>query len=784
MTFKILITVAIIYALNKFYSWVFKKAPKTLFVLDDYAKPDASGINRLLSPIATCFAFIGNFIHELVWFLSELYAWAVEGIKWVYNEVFKGFIFILLRVLWHYFIVWPWSILMLVFRELKPSLNFKLFYYAARGIFFTLVIYHFGNSLFETSYLIQHIIPYLSMVPVGLACSRIIYSIKHQDSFKWYSSSYLKHSILIVFILGLVYFIETRIILLGTYGSYSAFFSALFAGTALFNSALMVFNAILCLFILNALPSFSNEHSTIKNRTLYRNFGLHILKHGLTYLLALPILILPFVAINYIPYKISHSLALPSKYMTDKTFSSKIKTLTEEKAALDSVLKKSKNNLYNFKKINDDSLNKLFKLETSLQKKEIQLLNAVHLKDELYSFYSNFEDSVGAAPLAILLKLKNKSESFVESEKNKVPKIQSIVLDSAVYNPRIAQQQKSILQDSINLRNAEIEIKNTNYELSWKNCVEPNKPVKNEVEKNEVEKNEAEKNEVTCDTCECINQKAKLKKDLLLYTYQRDSITLQKARNILISQHLAQLKTSRIAAFKNSKRSSVLGRTALILWYFIILSISLALGLVLFARVNHALYNLSHDGSPYFVASEFNAAKSLNPKQPFLGMGISLFAFIYLSVSTTTWYYNPKQIVKKAWGEMGKIKTEVLNSHYFNPTHWNKKWAVDYWTGFKNAGTIQKPVKDTTAAAADTLTTANKATNKDANSGSYNVIAEKAYFYSEPSEDKKQKAYLISGQSGTYTQLSNGFLFTTFYNEEGASTSGWILIKDVEGVLE
>ena len=61
------------------------------------------------------------------------------------------------------------------------------------------------------------------------------------------------------------------------------------------------------------------------------------------------------------------------------------------------------------------------------------------------------------------------------------------------------------------------------------------------------------------------------------------------------------------------------------------------------------------------------------------------------------------------------------------------------------------------------------------------VIVNKTYFHSQPDPSTRQKAFLISGDSGTLTNVRNGFGYIEFYNSNnGKSTNGWIRLNDLE----
>jgi hypothetical protein len=60
------------------------------------------------------------------------------------------------------------------------------------------------------------------------------------------------------------------------------------------------------------------------------------------------------------------------------------------------------------------------------------------------------------------------------------------------------------------------------------------------------------------------------------------------------------------------------------------------------------------------------------------------------------------------------------------------------------------------------------------------VVIAKTYFYETPSYEKKRKAFLVEGDTIEITNEENGFLYGSFTNSNGKTTSGWIAKNDVQ----
>lgn len=64
--------------------------------------------------------------------------------------------------------------------------------------------------------------------------------------------------------------------------------------------------------------------------------------------------------------------------------------------------------------------------------------------------------------------------------------------------------------------------------------------------------------------------------------------------------------------------------------------------------------------------------------------------------------------------------------------------------------------------------------------GTFTIISDKCYFYSEPSIENQRKAYLVKGESGSFNQVVNGFVFVSYTNADGITTEGWLNTSDIE----
>ena len=70
--------------------------------------------------------------------------------------------------------------------------------------------------------------------------------------------------------------------------------------------------------------------------------------------------------------------------------------------------------------------------------------------------------------------------------------------------------------------------------------------------------------------------------------------------------------------------------------------------------------------------------------------------------------------------------------------------------------------------------------NNTIDQGTFTIISDKCYFYSEPSIENQRNAYLVKGESGSFNQVVNGFVFVSYTNADGITTEGWLNTSDIE----
>ena len=575
-------------------------------------------------------------IYTIIFGLSkftEFIKWIWTFIKWIWTEVIIAGGFLLLKVLYHYLLVWPWNIFKLAFESIRPASNFANYKVAVYGLFLSFFISFFGKFLvnsFQLSNYYETIFTLFSILPIGIAISSIINSLNgNSDKKAKLRNRYIKHASILIILFCALYLVEGIII---NISAHSFIFSSIMAGGSLLGSAFIILNAALLIFVLSALPSFSSNYEG-DNKGLLKAFGSYLLYKWPQYLLAMPAIILPAILVSIAPYFLTKGLSVVSQSVSDKTYDKKINALQKIVDSSKTADYKSWANIDSFSKliISEDSLAKLISIDNAFLENENQLKVLKINNEYLHKFYNGFSDSIGATPFILLKKGYNKYKE-INKLLNKVEPadLTKLVNDTiSLTNARNIAELDSTnliadkLQINKNIENEDLKISSLLMKLKQV-CTIPTKEEQASVNK---APNEPELKKAPEDKCE--NQRAELNTQIdsskgnksILVNSLADN-KLQLARSSKIINHL----NSKIQKINNNficKKGEIKWSYLIVsIWLCLLLALAFGLALSLFAHLNHVIYNISSPDNKWMVLAEIEKAKSINPNQPLLGLSI------------------------------------------------------------------------------------------------------------------------------------------------------------------
>jgi hypothetical protein len=280
-------------------------------------------------PIAVSMAFIYNILATAAWFVGEIIQIALQVGKWLFKNIFLTGPWFIIRMAWHYLVIWPWKLLRMAFGEILPSLTRGQFMTACTGILLSLGIFFLGILDSEGPEWLKYVTSVLSIVPLGWAVGKIGIESNGGSYSASTRNNYVKH---LAFLLGLFVVVtaaEGLLINFGTRTSMSSTLSQLFMFGTFWGSALLLFNAVLLLFGISALPFISADFNG-SNKELLMAIWNHLRSKGLRYLVAVPMMALPIFILGIIPTLLTEGINDITNTITSEVYSERIESMEIE----------------------------------------------------------------------------------------------------------------------------------------------------------------------------------------------------------------------------------------------------------------------------------------------------------------------------------------------------------------------------------------------------------------------------------------------------------------------
>lgn len=634
-TVTIIIAIVIaLYLLSKLYSTLFNVSSSNSYDLSKSLGKIKTGASwtALLLPFIGLFVLLYNIGNDIIWFLGELIRWAVKGAMWVYSELIVEGLFLIVKTLWHYLVVWPWTLVKISFSQIIPSSKRKPFLIGMLGLWLAGVLVFAGRYLTEHADVPTYwesILTLVSLLPIGLAIGKVsILASEDVQNTKGWSLRYIKHFFLLfgagaVLILALV-----TIIRLSSQSDFSPALSSLAVGGTLLGSGLMMIFSVFFVLMLSALPSFS-QHYSGKLTQFYGAFGNHLWKNGLRYLIAFPAMLIPAILITLMPYYLSRGAGFIAKKTTISVLENRNEILSD---SLSKMTQSDYGSWLNFSAIDDDSLQKLMAADQSRRGLKLEQSNLASNATYLMKFFDGVSDSIGAAPVGAALYFFNTYEDRVDSATQAQP-FTSSQIDTMAFHKNIEDSRSKIAEVKQEITSTENEIGKMREELDLV-CVEQ---LEDEIPAPEMEENQEQDSLAEFD--ECQYKRDQINGRIALAEAEKQTLDSQAVRlNLVLSFLKEELSKAKVSQLK-METSWPVAQFLLGIWASLLLAISFAFALVLFARVNHLIYNQYDKTNPRYIFDEIEMARAKNPNQPLLGL--AFWSVLFLFYVGTESKYNP-----------------------------------------------------------------------------------------------------------------------------------------------
>ncbi len=618
-----MILLAVLYGASKLYAALFNIAPKNEMSTKEILSSvkTQTGFGLFLVPFTAGFAFIYNLLYNIIWFSSELINWVVKGCMWIYQEIIKAGLFLILRVLWHYLVLWPWKLLNLAFSNIKSSLNKKDYIYAVKGLTIALAVAFLGrfvNQHFGCGIWAEVVFAVISIFPLGWAIGNIAHGNENNEENKNLTIRYFKHAGLLIALLVLFVLAQVALVKVGAETSFAYALSALFIGPNLVSSAFIIFNSLLLIFIVSALPSFSRTFDGKWNE-LYKAFGMHLYQKGLRYLLAMPMMVVPFAALIVVPYYIGGGVSSTSLMVTTDQYGRKLTALTQE---LEKSNIASYDAWYDTEAVTADSLKKLMDADKSSLKLKAEYARVNSNRNYMYDIYSTYYNQVANAPLNVALSLFQK---YMDENGNRVPvnaypksddDTNAFASDLAMSRAAVAEANQSVNNDA--------PMSSNNMDTPTTDTMAASESV--------VVDSSVIGSTATAQTGQVSESQPANSGE------SASNPQLERAK--AIEAHISSMQNQLKSMQSSMSLAGMLGHFIAGLWMCLLVAAIYALGLVLFSKVNHAIFSEVDSTNHWKITEEIAAAKAVNSNQPLLGIGIvALLAYSTIS-SCSPW--NPK----------------------------------------------------------------------------------------------------------------------------------------------
>jgi hypothetical protein len=674
-----LIIVAALYLAARLYSSLKQTQPENLIAADGpRAKfAELSGAWWFLLPVASAVVIIYNAGAYILWFALELTAMALRALRWIWNEIILGGFGLVARLLLHYFILWPWKLFRLTFEQWPHAWKRNSYLWASLSLFVALALAFTGKYF---AYLapdlsasaksaIGFLFNLLAILPIGVCGAWIAYQRQTGQRPSGLTFRYLKWAGVLLGSLGFLFAIQWILIFAGTHSSFRSTFTSLASAGSLASSLLMWFNALLALFAISALPSFSNNYNG-SVRDFFPTFFRHVRSNWATYLAALPVLLIPAYLLTLVPLMISQGVSYMSMKVTHDVHESRIHGLEEK---LENKMEANYNDWCNRAGVSEDSLSALMANDMEQAEVEADISSLRMSSQRMDSAYSRYSYMYGAVPAGLLIAGYD-SLTNLGSRQLRVEAVSSEPADSTAYDApmQAIAQSRSASENSqkaneVNLDQLRTELANVCPEPDTTSAAAP-------LPEDATVVNPADTTQI--DYCEM--QRKEIRTKITATETVIDSIRQDIERMNQVEAHIVAVKDRKMALHAQENTSGKISYGILSLILALVISFGLGMVLSLFSNLNAEIYRLAGN-EPHHIISEIEAARSRNPNQPILGFTAVAIALLWYCnasfTSPSTWVPSGKAKAKEIWADPAgqtkqmyqKFKNE-LKSFFHLPT--------------------------------------------------------------------------------------------------------------------
>ena len=670
MEMNLILGVLGLYAISRLYSSVTGKTPSSRFNLSELkeAFQKNSGVWWFMVPISGILILFFEAIVSVLWFLGEILHLAtalvkllITIVKWIYTEVVLGGFYFLWKLIWHYLICIPWKWFIEGFRLLGVASKWSSYKIATIGIFASLIIAFLGryvNSFLGTDHMtiqtfIEHATTLLSIIPIGMAASMIAFNRKNGNA-TWKSQglNYAKIAAVILVPMIALIGLEYLLINVGSRTSFQFSLSTLLAGGSLFASLLILINSILIIFVISALPSFANAYSG-NLKGVYRAFFHHLYYGWVSYLLAIPAIIIPAFILSIIPGLVTQGMTYFTQQTTDYVYEQRIASINEE--AKEVMVSYSE--WCNVDSISNDSLNKLKEADMRLLSVRVALNGVGRGQAYLDSSYSSFANRNGAVTVGMLAFMYNSYADMVNENLKAKPmnteadSDSSFAMEAKGFQNEVAEMDSTVARNNKNIESLQ-EQKALVCNLNAPIVEEPLAPMPEEP----VVEEPMPVVDIPIDACDAERQR--IDGSIAEIQAENAKIGQMKERKLAVISHLNKMQEDANGMVGNEKVAKHLAYFFMSIWMCALAAIAMGFVLSIYSHMNNVVFE-SIDNSEWLITSQIKDAHSANKNQPILGLLLTFIASLMLFGLVASMDLSAPMEV---WDEAKKTGLEMFQS--------------------------------------------------------------------------------------------------------------------------
>lgn len=579
----------------------------------------SNGFWEWLVPVAISFAFLYNIVATAAWMVAELVQIGLSAANWTFKNVFITGPWFLVRMGWHYLVIWPWRLLRTAFGEILPSVSRSQFMTAFTGISLSLFIYFLGTIDTEAPEWLSYLMAVLSIFPIGWAVGKIGLAANGRDYTNSERNAYFKHLGFLIALFGLLTFVEAFVVQLGTHTSLSSALSHLFVFGTFWGSALLLFNGVVLLFAISALPFISADFNGGYKELLFACWA-HIKSKGLRYVVAVPAMLIPIAILGIAPTLLTEGINHISNTITSEVYAERLDSLNIEQP--------QQINIYDLN-VSEDSVVSHFGewkdyYAATVNKRAIEID-----RDAITGILSNNSDETAALPYYLVFGLIDTLNS-VQSDAIALNSFEIGTSDLTEASSSLkegTQNRVTEAEEGVNQANARLEGAKAYMENICNPSEGDSTPNENSGEEEPATTTDEESEYAEITDCDRANEIVKAAQSEL------NDAEKVKARADLVAAQAADLHTHIEGLSASTGWSTKLAWALGTLFLAFLFALQFGLPFVLFARVNARIYGEDDDNSIALL----DAIKSMqgeNKNQPLLGLGVT--ALIYLMYTGST----------------------------------------------------------------------------------------------------------------------------------------------------